>query len=267
MAAWLARRRGIVIAFLLGAMLASAGTATAARLITSKDIKDGTIKEQDLAAAVRTKLNATVGATSVGPTGPQGPTGPKGDAGPKGDIGVQGPKGDTGQQGLKGDTGAQGLRGDTGTQGPKGETGIQGPKGDTGIQGPKGDTGIQGPKGDTGARGPSDAYTAVGNRVTVTLPDVALVSRTVPPGNYIVNYMVRFSSPSRANYPASCQSSLLTETVLGFGTQMASMTEAISLPNGGTLSINCSVVTLGDYYSAAGQIYAIQVGAISGPVR
>lgn len=44
MATFLARWRIVVVAFVLGLLLAGAGTATAARLITSKDIKNGTIK-------------------------------------------------------------------------------------------------------------------------------------------------------------------------------------------------------------------------------
>lgn len=82
MSTFLARRRGVLIAFILGLLLASAGTATAARFITSKDIKNGTIKEKDLAKPVRTKLNAT---------GSQGTQGPKGDQGPKGEQGPTGP--------------------------------------------------------------------------------------------------------------------------------------------------------------------------------
>jgi hypothetical protein len=79
MATFLARRRTVIIAFILGLVLASAGTATAARLITGKDIKNGTIAEKDLTKPVRTKLNAP------------GPQGPKGDPGPQGERGPAGP--------------------------------------------------------------------------------------------------------------------------------------------------------------------------------
>ncbi len=78
MATFLARRRTVVIAFILGLVLASAGTATAARLITGKDIKNGSIAEKDLAKPVRTKLNAP------GPQGPMGDVGPQGARGPAG---------------------------------------------------------------------------------------------------------------------------------------------------------------------------------------
>ncbi len=76
MAAFLARRRTAVIAFIIGLLLASAGTATAARLITSKDIKNGTIKAKDLSKPLRSKLNAP------GAQGPKGDTGERGAAGP-----------------------------------------------------------------------------------------------------------------------------------------------------------------------------------------
>ncbi len=73
-------RKSILIptAFIAGVVLASAGTATAAKLITSKDIKDGTIKARDLSTGLRDSL------------GVPGPRGPQGDPGPKGDQGATG---------------------------------------------------------------------------------------------------------------------------------------------------------------------------------
>ena len=38
-------RRRLILAFVLGLVIATAGTATAAKLITGKQIKDGTITE------------------------------------------------------------------------------------------------------------------------------------------------------------------------------------------------------------------------------
>ena len=74
-------RKSILVptAFIAGMVIASAGTATAAKLITSKDIKDGTIKAKDLSPALRARL---------GVPGPAGAQGPKGDPGPKGDSGI-----------------------------------------------------------------------------------------------------------------------------------------------------------------------------------
>jgi hypothetical protein len=81
-------RGGTALAFLLGLLIATAGTATAAKLITGKQIKDGSIGLKDLSKPVRAKL-AEHGAR--GATGATGAQGPKGDPGAKGDTGPQGP--------------------------------------------------------------------------------------------------------------------------------------------------------------------------------
>ena len=71
-------RSGMVLAFVLGLVIATAGTAGAARLITGKQIKDGSISEKDLSKALRKALKAT---GKAGPQGVQGPQGAKGDPG------------------------------------------------------------------------------------------------------------------------------------------------------------------------------------------
>lgn len=77
-------RTGMGLAFLLRLLVATAGTATAAKLITGKQIKDGTISSKDLSKAVRQQL-ARAGV--AGPAGSAGPPGAKGEAGPKGEPG------------------------------------------------------------------------------------------------------------------------------------------------------------------------------------
>jgi hypothetical protein len=89
--------------------------AVAGSLVTSKDIKNDTVRSvdvhdnglymRDLSHGVQKRINAS------------------------------------GPQGLKGDTGAQGPQGATGAQGPQGATGAQGPQGATGAQGPQGEPG------------------------------------------------------------------------------------------------------------------------------
>jgi len=69
-------RAGMVLAFMLGLVIATAGTATAARLITGKQIKDGSISTRDLTKGVRGLL-----AKSSAP-GPAGPRGSRGEPGP-----------------------------------------------------------------------------------------------------------------------------------------------------------------------------------------
>jgi hypothetical protein len=69
-------RAGMVVAFMLGLVIATAGTATAARLITGKQIKDGSVTTRDLSKGVRGLL------AKSGTPGPAGPRGTRGEPGP-----------------------------------------------------------------------------------------------------------------------------------------------------------------------------------------
>jgi hypothetical protein len=88
-------------------VLALGGTATAARLITGAQIKDGTITGRDIKARSITAADLRADAANAL----------------------------RGRDGVRGDTGATGPRGGTGATGPKGGTGATGPKGDTGADG------------------------------------------------------------------------------------------------------------------------------------
>lgn len=72
------------------AMAVDSARAAAARLITSKQIKDGTIQTKDISKTARDALRGQKGPQGdPGPAGPQGdpgPTGPQGDPGPAGSI-------------------------------------------------------------------------------------------------------------------------------------------------------------------------------------
>jgi hypothetical protein len=93
------------------AILAVTGsTATAAKLITGKDIKNSSvtgadIKNKSLGVG---ELSASARKALTGQTGPAGPAGPAGAKGADGKNGTNGAKGDKGD---KGDQGVQGLRG------------------------------------------------------------------------------------------------------------------------------------------------------------
>lgn len=125
-------RTTTVAALLATALAASATPAVATKLITGKDIRNGSVQEVDLDAKTRTKLANS---------GRPGPVGPQGERGATGATGIQGPKG------TKGDDGADGARG------PQGVPGQDGSRGSQGFVGPAGDTGATGPQGPQGPAG------------------------------------------------------------------------------------------------------------------
>jgi hypothetical protein len=95
------RPSGAMMVGLIALVMAMSGSAVAASLITSKQIKDGTIQTRDLSKkAIRALAKSTT--ATPGPQGPVGPAGPAGSAGPKGDAGA------TGGTGAKGDPGGRG---------------------------------------------------------------------------------------------------------------------------------------------------------------
>lgn len=151
----------LLLACLAAACLANA-PAIAARLITSKDIRNGTVQEVDLDAKVRTKLNNV---------GKPGPVGPQGERGATGATGIQGPRGPRGEQGSEGVPGPQGDRGFDGPRGQPGATGAQGP------QGPAG------PAGTSGIHPATSATIQVGDTATQTCP----AGETVLSGGYTIN--------------------------------------------------------------------------------
>lgn len=78
-------------------LVAMSGSAVAASLITSKQIKDGTIQTKDLSKRARSALNGV-----RGPAGPAGLTGPQGPNGETGTAGAAGKDGAPGKDGLIG---------------------------------------------------------------------------------------------------------------------------------------------------------------------
>jgi hypothetical protein len=94
-----------MIVALLALVLALSGSAVAASLITSKQIKDGTIQTRDLSKKAVKALQSGRGlAGAQGIAGPQGQKGDKGDAGEKGQTGERGEKGARGETGPTGPT-------------------------------------------------------------------------------------------------------------------------------------------------------------------
>lgn len=94
---------------LLAVVLACAGSATAATLISGKQIRDGSVTGADL-------KNGSVGAKDL----KRGLAGTLGPAGPKGADGAPGPKGADGAAGAAGAPGAPGAPGPAGAVGAPG---------------------------------------------------------------------------------------------------------------------------------------------------
>ena len=80
------------------AMLVSAASATAAFVVTSKNIKNGTIQTVDISAKAQRALRGNRGPRGL--RGPAGIAGAAGPAGPAGAVGPQGAKGDRGPSGA-----------------------------------------------------------------------------------------------------------------------------------------------------------------------
>jgi hypothetical protein len=103
----------VIVATMALAVALSGGTAIAAGLVTSEQIKNGTIRMIDLHPSTAKALE--------GDRGPQGARGAQGVAGP---AGPQGPVGPAGARGANGSNGSNGAQGPQGPQGPKGEDGF-----------------------------------------------------------------------------------------------------------------------------------------------
>jgi Collagen triple helix repeat (20 copies) len=91
----------------------TAGTAGVQALITSAQIKDGTIASRDIknGSIARADVSANVLSSLRGPRGLAGAAGAQGPAGIQGAQGPAGPQGEKGSQGEKGDTGSAGPAG------------------------------------------------------------------------------------------------------------------------------------------------------------
>lgn len=130
----------IITAALLAMASIGLGSAFAARgLISSRDIKNHSIRNADLGTNSvngRTIQGKAVGLSKLTPDVQRRlnnvSKGAKGDTGAPGATGPAGPKGDAGAKGDKGDAGA------TGPAGGKGDAGAKGDQGDTGPAGPPG---------------------------------------------------------------------------------------------------------------------------------
>lgn len=100
-----------LVVALVALFVAFSGTATAALVMTGKQIKDGTITGKDL-------KNRALGTNKLSKRAVSSLKGQRGPAGPQGAAGAQGPQGPTGPQGPQGPQGPAGPGDDTGEIGP-----------------------------------------------------------------------------------------------------------------------------------------------------
>jgi hypothetical protein len=163
-----------IVACVAVALVVGTTSATAASLVTGKDIKNGTITSADLkrgsisssrlAPGVRQQLNG------VGTQGAK--VGAKGDKGDKGDVGGNGRDG----------VGAQGPTGPQGPRGPQGPAGVLAPLSDA-LAAPMAIENIGGPINDR----KTDLETGM----------------ELDPGTYIVNVDAAFSSAADSLVPST----------------------------------------------------------------
>ena len=95
-----------LVVAVLAIVIATAGTASATTaLITSNQIKNGTIRLVDISKKARQALQGRTGKTGkAGATGPQGPQGPQGMPGPQGLQGAMGSPGVSGYTVVRNNT-------------------------------------------------------------------------------------------------------------------------------------------------------------------
>jgi Collagen triple helix repeat (20 copies) len=209
----------MAVAF-IALFLAVSGTATAAHLITGRQIARNAITGKhvrDHSLSARDFSGSLVGpAGATGQEGPRGFTGAKGERGPQGDRGPQGERGLPGKDGLNGKDGKDGepgLDGKDGINGHDGKDGLDGKDGAPGINGHDGTDGKDGAPGLNGHDGTNGTNGKDGkdgfNGVTLKSVDFF-----VPPGSHGTNGV------------ASCDSG---QKVVGGGVKVAESLADFSL--------------------------------------
>ena len=99
---------GVVSAIVAALVVVGSVSAGATLVITSAQIKNGTIQTADISAKAKTALKGNRG--PAGPAGARGATGAAGPAGPQGAQGLQGLQGAQGIQGIQGSPGLTGVQ-------------------------------------------------------------------------------------------------------------------------------------------------------------
>ena len=160
----LTRTRATIVLAALAAFVLIGGTATAAKLITGRQIAKGTITANNI-------KNGTLGTKQLSRAAIK-----------------------TLQTGKPGARGATGATGATGPQGPAGPAGAPGAKGEQGIQGVPGPQGPQGPSG----IGPV-VWSGIGSRIIRGSGDRLVTEVTVPAGSWTFDAKVVVNSDTADN--------------------------------------------------------------------
>jgi len=162
------KARSLLLTAIAALLLGGIGSATAAKLITSRDVRDRSLHGRDIAhnAVYSSNLSPGLrrvifGNTALSQNSAKSTQAPKGDTGPAGPRGPAGPEGPRGAQGPKGDSGADARTAVTSLAGKFTATNPTVTLGPDGV--------LFGPYADGGAKGGSVCYSGLNSK---TLADV-----------------------------------------------------------------------------------------------
>jgi hypothetical protein len=225
----------------LAAFLLIGGSATAAKLITGREIAKGTITNANVkrGSLGADRLSRRARATLKGARGPAGPAGGAGATGPAGGVGPAGPAGPAGAPG---------------TPGAKGEKGDAGAPGAPGAPGPAG-------------IGPA-FFEGTGSRTIAQGGTVAVVPMTLPAGSYVLSAKAVLNSATRDEVlcvirtlsPALDLDVVRLEAYAGEQTPVA-LNAAVTYARSTNLALSCAKGT-GDLHVTYAKLIATQVSSI-----
>jgi hypothetical protein len=222
-----------------------AATKLAPDSVTSKTVKDGSLRSRDFKAGQL-------------PAGERGAAGQAGAAGAPGTPGAQGGHGD---QGAPGPSGGQGVPGPRGLPGIQGLTGSQGAEGPQGPVGPGG--GAPGPPGPAGPGGgaPPAVFQRAEGPVAGSAGEQTIQTMSLPAGNWVIAHK-SVAVNTGPDATLRCQLVLGATTIIdslgndgfefGTGTNNTTLLGAGTLAADGTVSVVCNTNALVDTWSYRG---------------
>lgn len=110
------RRLPAVVGAVLVVAVIGGGSATAANLVTSKDVKDNSLRSKDIRdGSLRVKDLTDRAVETLQHSSSSGPVAGESAPGSKGEAGAKGSQGDNGDKGVNGEKGEKGSKGDKGS--------------------------------------------------------------------------------------------------------------------------------------------------------